>query len=229
MKDRFIPRDISWLSFNARVLQEANDPTVPLKERIRFLGIFSNNLDEFFRVRVATLKRMTSVGKKNMHLEEKPQQILDEIQLIVLKQQNEFDRIWNNILEELNDEQIYLVNEKELNIEQQQFVNKFFNEKVRSNIIPLLIESIPHFPYLREKSLYLGVVMSKEQTAYDQMLALIEVPSKAAGRFVLLPSPENSHYIILLEDVIRFNLPSIFSYFGYDQFSSHIFKVDKRC
>jgi polyphosphate kinase len=227
MKDRFIPRDISWLSFNARVLQEANDPTVPLKERIRFLGIFSNNLDEFFRVRVATLKRMTSVGKKNMHLEEKPQQILDEIQLIVLKQQNEFDRIWNNILEELNDEQIYLVNEKELNIEQQQFVNKFFNEKVRSNIIPLLIESIPHFPYLREKSLYLGVVMSKEQTAYDQMLALIEVPSKAAGRFVLLPSPENSHYIILLEDVIRFNLPSIFSYFGYDQFSSHIFKVTK--
>jgi polyphosphate kinase len=151
MKDRFIPRDISWLSFNARVLQEANDPTVPLKERIRFLGIFSNNLDEFFRVRVATLKRMTSVGKKNMHLEENPQQILDEIQLIVLKQQNEFDRIWNNILEELNDEQIYLVNEKELNIEQQQFVNKFFDEKVRSNIIPLLIESIPQFPLFKRK------------------------------------------------------------------------------
>ena len=227
MKDKFIPRDISWLSFNARVLQEANDPTVPLKERIRFLGIFSNNLDEFFRVRVATLKRMTIVGKKNMHLEENPQQILDEIQLIVLKQQNEFDRIWNNILEELNDEQIYLIHENELNIEQQQFVNKFFDEKVRSDIIPLLIESIPQFPYLREKSLYLGVVMSKQQTAYDQILALIEVPSKAVGRFVLLPSPENTQYIILLEDVIRFNLPSIFSYFGYDEFSSNIFKVTK--
>ncbi|MEJ7680278.1 MAG: polyphosphate kinase 1 [Segetibacter sp.] len=209
------------------MLQEANDPTVPLKERIRFLGIFSNNLDEFFRVRVATLKRMTLVGKKNMHLEENPQQILDEIQLIVLKQQNEFDRIWNNILGELNDEQIYLVNENQLNIEQQQFVNKFFDEKVRSNIIPLLIESIPQFPYLREKSLYLGVVMSKQQTAYDQMLALIEVPSKAVGRFVLLPFPKNTQYIILLEDVIRLNLPSIFSYFGYDEFSSHIFKVTK--
>src|SRR5215213_2480026 len=101
VKKQFIPRDISWLSFNARVLQEANDPTVPIKERIRFLGIFSNNLDEFFRVRVATLNRMTLLGKKNMHLEENPQQILDEIQVIVLNQQNEFDRIWENILVEL--------------------------------------------------------------------------------------------------------------------------------
>ncbi|HEX8331206.1 MAG TPA: polyphosphate kinase 1, partial [Segetibacter sp.] len=92
-KDKIIPRDISWLSFNARVLQEANDPSVPLKSRIRFLGIFSNNMDEFFRVRVATLKRMTLFGKKNMHLEDNPQQIIDEIQLIVIKQQTEFHRI----------------------------------------------------------------------------------------------------------------------------------------
>src|SRR5829696_2594156 len=106
-KRKTIPRDISWLSFNARVLQEANDPSVPLKERIRFLGIFSNNLDEFFRVRVATLKRMLLVGKKNMHLEEDPQHILDEIQTIVLKQQNEFHRIWENILEELKQEKIF--------------------------------------------------------------------------------------------------------------------------
>jgi polyphosphate kinase len=91
-----IARDISWLSFNARVLQEANDASVPLKERIRFLGIFSNNTDEFFRVRVATLKRMIQLGgkKANMHLEEKPQQILDEIQTTVLEQQSEFNRIW---------------------------------------------------------------------------------------------------------------------------------------
>src|SRR5215470_1612285 len=112
-----IPRDISWLSFNARVLQEANDPTVPLKERIRFLGIFSNNLDEFFRVRVATLKRMIELGgkKANMHLEEKPLQILDEIQNVVLQQQSEFNRIWIDILEELKKEKIYLVNETQLN------------------------------------------------------------------------------------------------------------------
>ena len=102
MKKHLIQRDISWLSFNARVLQEANDPSVPLKERIRFLGIFSNNTDEFFRVRVATLKRMVEYADKrrklNMHMEDDPQAIIDQIQTIVLQQQNEFNRIWDGIL-----------------------------------------------------------------------------------------------------------------------------------
>ncbi len=227
VKTKLIPRDISWLSFNARVLQEANDPTVPLKERIRFLGIFSNNLDEFFRVRVATLNRMLLLGKKNMHLENDPQQILDDIQLVVLQQQSEFNRIWEDILLELKKEKINILDDKNLNTEQQAFVKKFFEEEVRSNVIPLLIESIPQFPYLREKSIYLGVVMRKENTAYDQKYALIEVPSSAVGRFVLLPAKRDAHDIILLEDVIRFNLPGIFSYFGYDHFSSHVFKVTK--
>ncbi|MCW3107678.1 MAG: ppk1 [Segetibacter sp.] len=226
-KHKFIPRDISWLSFNARVLQEANDPSVPLQARIRFLGIFSNNLDEFFRVRVATLKRMTQIGKKNMHLEEDPQKILDDIQMIVLQQQNEFNRIWEEILFELENENIYIVNEKQLNEKQQEFVKTYFEEEVRSNVIPLLIESIPQFPYLREKSIYLGVVMRKINSAYEQKYALIEIPTRALGRFVLLPSITGEQYIILLEDVIRFNLPSIFSYFGFDHFDSHIFKVTK--
>lgn len=226
-KHKFIARDISWLSFNARVLQEANDPTVPLPARIRFLGIFSNNLDEFFRVRVATLKRMTQLGKKNMHMEENPQKILDDIQMIVLQQQYEFSRIWEEILVELENENIYLVNEKQLTPNQQAFVKKYFDDEVRSNVIPLLIESIPQFPYLREKSIYLGVVMRKENSAYEQKYALIEVPTRSLGRFVLLPSTTGEQYIILLEDVIRFNLPSIFSYFGFDHFDSHIFKVTK--
>lgn len=226
-KHKFIPRDISWLSFNARVLQEANDLSVPLKARIRFLGIFSNNMDEFFRVRVATLKRMTQIGKKNMHMEENPQKILDDIQMIVLQQQNEFNRIWEEILLELENDKIYILNEKQLNESQQEFVKKFFEEEVRSNVIPLLVESIPQFPYLREKSIYLGVVMRKDSSAYEQKYALIEIPTRALGRFVLLPSITGEQYIILLEDVIRFNLPSIFSYFGFDHFDSHIFKVTK--
>jgi len=224
-----IARDISWLSFNARVLQEANDASVPLKERIRFLGIFSNNLDEFFRVRVATLKRMIELGgkKANMHLEEKPDQILDEIQTIVLQQQGEFNRIWQGILEELNKEKIFLVDDTHLNKEQKTFVKKFFEEEVRSNIIPLMIESLQQIPYLREKSIYLGVVMQKKDSAYNSKYSLIEIPSRSIGRFIELPSPEGEHHIILLEDVIRFNLPYIFSYFGYDHFSAHVFKVTK--
>ena len=230
-KKLFIQRDISWLSFNARVLQEANDSSVPLNQRIRFLGIFSNNSDEFFRVRVATLKRMIEFSEKrkklNMYMEEDPQKILDTIQTIVLQQQNEFNRIWDGILKELKKEKIFLVDEKHLNKEQQKFVRNFFNEEVRRNVIPLMIESLNQLPYLRDKSIYLGVVMRKKDSAYEQKYSLIEVPAKAIGRFVELPSKPGEHAIILLEDVIRFNLPYIFSYFGYDYFDAHIFKVTK--
>lgn len=231
LKKKVIPRDISWLSFNARVLQEANDPTVPLRQRIKFLGIHSNNQDEFFRVRVATLKRMLEVMKKGtraaMHLEYSADQILDEIQKIVLQQQNEFSRIWENIYELLKQNKIYLLTEKDLNKEQQQFVETFFDEQVSPNVIPLMIEGIPQMPYLRDKSIYLGVVMRKNDSAYHQKYALIEVPAKAIGRFVLLPSVAGEHHIMLLEDVIRCNLPHIFSYFGYDHYAAHVFKVTK--
>lgn len=229
IKRKTIARDISWLSFNARVLQEAADPTVPLRERIRFLGIFSNNLDEFFRVRVATLRRMIQFGSKaNMHLENNPQQIIDEIQMIVLNQQGEFNRIWEEVMKELNLQKIYLRTEKELNAEQQQFVSNYFEEEVSSDVIPLMIENITEFPALRDKSIYLGVVMWKKESALKRKYALIEIPSRTLGRFTILPSPKpDENHIILLEDVIRFNLPEIFSYFGYDQYQSHIFKVTR--
>ena len=202
---------------------------MPLRERIRFLGIHSNNLDEFFRVRVATLKRMIELGgkKSNMHLEENPQHIVDEIQTIVLDQQNEFNRIWESILKEMQSQNIFLVDEKKLNKQQQQFVKTFFEEEVRSNIIPLMIESLTKLPYLREKSIYLAVVMRKEETAYNQKYSLIEIPSRIFGRFIKLPAPEGQQHIILLEDVVRFNLPFIFSYFNYTKFESYIFKVTK--
>jgi polyphosphate kinase len=231
MKRRTIIRDISWLSFNARVLQEAADPTVPLRERIKFLGIFSNNMDEFFRVRVATLKRMIEYSGKtkiNMHLELAPAKILDEIQSIVLQQQGEFNVIWESIRKELEKEKIFLVNEKQLNKEEQKFVQNYFEEEVRSNIIPLMIESIPQFPFLRDKSIFLGVVLSRKDGAMKRKYALIEIPSKTLGRFVILPAIIPGEYrIILLEDIVRFNLRSIFAYFGYDKYESWIFKVTR--
>ena len=229
-KRKIIIRDISWLSFNARVLQEANDPSVPLRERVRFLGIFSNNLDEFFRVRVATLKRMAEFGgrsKIRMHLEKNPQQILEQIQDIVLEQQNEFNRIWNNVQQELKKEKIFLVTEKQLNKEQKRFVENYFDEDVRQEVIPQMIESNPSPPYLRERSLYLAVVMSNKNTSYKKKYALIEVPAKFKRRFVKLPSSTGEHYIILMEDVIRHCLPKIFSFLGFDHYSAHIIKVTK--
>jgi polyphosphate kinase len=227
-KRKTIARDISWLSFNARVLQEAADKTVPLRERIRFLGIFSNNLDEFFRVRVATLKRMMQVsGKTNMHLEEDPQQILDDIQMTVLNQQSEFSRIWDDVQKEMKEQKIFLVTENELNPDQQNFVREYYDAEVSSNVIPLMIENIPQFPHLRDKSIYLAVVMWKKESALKKKYALIEIPSRVLGRFTILPSKADEHHIILLEDIIRFNLPEIFSYFGYDQYYAHVFKVTR--
>ncbi|MEX0635658.1 MAG: polyphosphate kinase 1, partial [Ferruginibacter sp.] len=227
-KRRTIARDISWLSFNDRVLQEAADETVPLKERILFLGIFSNNLDEFFRVRVATLRRMLDLGNKaKMHLELKPEMILQEIEEKVNLQQIEFERIWKNILHELRTQHIYVINEKKLNLAQQKFVLDYYKEEVRSYIVPLMIESIQSFPVLNDKSIYLACKLSRKDKTIPQRFALVSVPSRRLGRFLILPSKNDEQYIILLEDVIRFCLPLIFSFFKYDQFSAHLIKVTR--
>lgn len=231
MKTKYIPRDISWLSFNARVLQEANDLSVPLQERIRFLGIFSNNLDEFFRVRVATLKRMVEIVEKNkkgnIEILTSPQLILDEIQRVVLRQQNEFNRIWQNILKELKSKKVLIVDNKQLNAEQKEFVKTYFDNEVRHDIIPLMIENMPQLPYLRDKSLYLAIVMGNKNDAYQQKFALIEVPSRSVGRFIILPSKNGNTTVMLLEDLIEFNLPIIFSHFKFNQFDAHVFKITK--
>jgi polyphosphate kinase len=202
-----------------------------LQERIRFLGIFSNNLDEFFRVRVATLKRMVEfVDKKNgvnIDLIASPQLILDEIQRVVLRQQNEFNRIWQNILKELKANKVLIVDNKQLNVEQKEFVKTYFDNEVRHDIIPLMIENLPQLPYLRDKSLYLAIVMGNKNDAYQQKFALIEVPSRSVGRFIILPSKNGFTTIMLLEDLIEFNLPIIFSHFKFNQFDAHVFKITK--
>ena len=227
-KKKIIVRDISWLSFNNRVLQEAADDTVPLLERIKFLGIFSNNLDEFFRVRVAALQRMAELGNKaKMHLEINPESILEDIQEIVLNQQREFDRIWNEILRELKKQKIFLLKDTQLNKTQQQFVLNYFNDEVRGNVIPLIIESIHSFPFLNDKSIYLACTLSKKDKSVTKRFALLSVPARRLPRFVVLPSKSTEKQLILLEDVIRFCLPTIFSFFGYDTFSAHIIKVTR--
>lgn len=223
-----IARDISWLAFNARVLQEAQDPTNHIYDRLRFLGIFSNNLDEFFRVRVATLSRMVRVGKSiHFHMENNPELILDEIQIIVSQQQTEFDHIFSNVIEELKRKRIFIKNENQLSAEQKQFVSTFFDERVRTEIVPLMIESIPHIPFLRDKSIYLACVLGNTKNPMLQRYALIELPTKVLPRFIILPSTGRQKDVILLEDIIRFNLPHVFAPFGFNRYLSYIIKVTR--
>lgn len=230
MSLHFNPRDITWLSFNERVLQEAMDENVPLHLRIRFLGIFSNNLDEFFRVRVAGLKRAMDFKEKVIaeSFYQPPSKILQRINEIVITQQADFDRTWKRIQVEMADHNVSIKTSKNLSAKQKEFVRQYFDEVVEANVIPILLHENTPMPYMRDKSLYLGVAMRKKDWNYHSNYAIIEIPSRFVGRFVLLPTenPEEKN-VMLLEDVITFNLPHIFSYFGYDEFAANAFKVTK--
>jgi len=223
-----IVRDISWLSFNARVLQEAKDESNHIHDRLRFLGIFSNNLDEFFRVRVAALNKMVLLGKAaKMHMEANPDKILKKIQQIVIAQQAEFDTTYSEIITELERKNIFIKNEKQLSKIQKEFVSRLFEEKIRTQIIPLMIETIPHMPLLRDKSIYLACVLGNTKESMVHRYALIEIPTKVLPRFVILPSEGGATNVILLEDIIRHNLPVLFAPFGFDRFLGYIIKVTR--
>ncbi len=209
-------------------MQEAADTDVPLSQRIKFLGIFSNNLDEFFRVRVAALNRMISLGNKaRMHLENNPLKILEEVQHKVMSLQTRFDLVWIDIQKKMRAQKIFLINDKKLNTDQKKFVLNYFDEEVRGHIVPLMLESIQQFPTLSDKSIYLACTLSEKKSNSGVQFALVSVPARRLPRFILLPSPAGQKHIILLEDIIRFCLPNIFSFFGYDRFTSHLIKVTR--
>jgi len=205
-------REISWLSFNARVLQEAEDPNVPLFERIRFLGIFSNNLDEFFRVRVAAVRRILEFGKDEEPIlgDFSASELYDIIMETVRQQQQKSQEIYRNIWEELAAENIFMIDEKQLTHEQGVYVRKYFNIKILPNIIPIMLGKSMKFPYLRDKSVYLAVKLSKIKSPEKFAYALIRVPSLSVSRFLVLPDQGNKKFIIMVDDVIRFCLNDIF-------------------
>jgi polyphosphate kinase len=223
-----ITRELSWLSFNERVLQEAADPNVPLAERIKFLGIFSNNLDEFFKVRVATILRMIDLKLDSSKLfGEKPEKLLAQIQGTNLSLQNRFEKIYEELLLELQKHDIYIINEKQLNPEQAYFVERYFEEKVQPAISPIMLRNLSKFPYLKDKSIYLATKLSKKKTRNIIEYALIELPTTVLPRFLVLPQIENRKYIILLDDVVRFSLKKIFAIFDYDQFEAYTIKLTR--
>jgi polyphosphate kinase len=225
---RFVNRDVSWLSFNARVLQEAEDKTVPILERLRFLAIFSNNLDEFFRVRIATLKRVMDFGKKaKTQLHIKPQKLLDEIQKIVIQQNLQFEKTYKEIQQELRTHGIHIIDETKLSAVQSKFVKNYFADNVRPALVPIMLDQVKQFPYLKDKSIYLGVKLSVDGKPKMTQYALLEIPSDPAGRFVILPSVNNNQYVILLDDIIRHNLPEVFSIFPFDRIEGYTIKLTR--
>jgi polyphosphate kinase len=225
-REDYINRDLSWLSFNARVLQEAEDKDVPLLERLRFLGIFSNNLDEFFRVRVATIRRMKKFGKRGRQIVgADPKKLLENIQEIIVQQQEKFDKLYAEIVNELKKESIFILDETKLNRVQQEFVRDYFIKTVSTYIIPIMIDTSPKFPYLKDRMSYLAIRIIKKKKEDKTKYSLIEVPTDVLPRFIVLPSSENKKCIIFLEDIIRFCLKDIFSVFSYDSIDSYAIKM----
>ena len=227
-QSRIINRELSWLSFNHRVLQESIDKNVPIIERVRFLGIFSNNLDEFFRVRVATIKRMIDVQHGKQRVEGiKPQRLMGKIQKKVIKLQNLFDTTFDSLLGELENQNIYLINEQELDSDQQGFVRHFFQEHIRPVISPIMLHNIDGFPYLKDHSIYLAIRLSNTSDHKLVEFALMEIPTDLLPRFIELPSNGKKKYIILLEDIIRSSLKDVFSKFNFDTFEAWTIKLTR--
>jgi polyphosphate kinase len=227
--ENFINREISWLSFNERVLQEAEDPNTPLFERIRFIGIFSNNLDEFFRVRVATVRRMVDLGKDEENLlgNFTPRELHDRIQEIVYEQQGKVQQIFKDLLLELNQNNIFIITEKDLKHSQGIFVKKYFYEKVLPNLVPIMLSKKNKFPYLRDRSVYLAVKLSKKSDPEDFAYSLIRIPGISVPRFLVLPKEKKKTYVMMLDDVIRYCFDDLFFYFDYDVYEAYTIKMTR--
>ncbi|WP_268225114.1 polyphosphate kinase 1 [Sinomicrobium oceani] len=241
IQNQYINRELSWLQFNARVLQEAADETVPLIERLRFLGIFSNNLDEFFKVRYATVKRIALAGRKGKSAlgGEVAKDLLEDITRIVIKQQAESQNILRYIEKQLEKKNIFIINETEVSESQKQFIVNYFVQKVSPALVTIILNDLAEFPLLKDSGAYLAVkmVMKKEKapgrlkkmfsTAPNEIrYALIEIP-KDIDRFVVLPKEGDKDYIIILDDLVRYCMHTIFNIFNYESLSAHMIKITR--
>lgn len=225
-------RELSWLSFNERVLQEAEDTSVPLIQRLRFVGIFSNNLDEFFRVRVASVKRIAALmpsGKKKLGAQFTPQELLREIQNKVVILQQKSENAYQQILSELSQRNINIINEKQLSDEQKDWLRDYFAKHIRSHLIPLMLNKRTKLPLLLDDSLYLSVKMSLTRKGKLSLkYAIIEIPAKTLPRFVVLPKTQDDiTQIIYIDDIIRLCLDRIFFMFDFDEIEAYTFKISR--
>jgi polyphosphate kinase len=234
VNNKFFDRELSWLSFNYRVLQEAKDKTVPALERLKFLAIYSSNLDEFFRVRVASLRSLLSLKTKaQKKLQFDPNQLLESIKEIVSKQQEEFGNIYRKqVLPELARNNIYLVDEYNFPRQHLKFLKSFFYDKISPFIQPVLLDKKKISTFLHNKSIYLAIRLitkSKSKTKTTRRVrskyALVEIPSETLGRFITLPQVNNKKYVIFLDDIIRIFISEVFP--GYTVESCYSVKLTR--
>jgi polyphosphate kinase len=232
VRNIYTNRELSWLQFNARVLQEANDEKLPLLERLRFLGIFSNNLDEFFKVRYATIRRIVEAGKTGRSFLGgiSAKDLLEEITQTVIEQQAHSLNILSDIQKELRKENIFIIDETEITPDQSKFISEYFTRNVSPAMMTIMIGELKEFPSLRDSAAYLAItmVMSKDDDTFEAKhnYALIEIP-RTIDRFVVLPAQGNKQYVIILDDLIRHCLHNIFSIFKYETISAHMIKITR--
>lgn len=224
----FLNREISWLYFNERVLQEAGDPTVPLIERIKFLSIFSSNLDEFYRVRVATIVRLANLNDKAKELLGfNPKKVLNEIRNIVVRQEKKFEQLFQaTLINDLAQNRIFILNDTQLNVIRGTFVRDHFRDRILSNLVPIILDMDKPFPELKDRFLYFFVRLTNKGPKTTERYALIELPPNLP-RFLVLPETNDLKFIILVEDIIKYNLKDIFYVFTYTDIEAFSIQVTR--
>lgn len=226
-EEAYIDRDLSWMYFNRRILLEAAKPQVPLLERLSFLGIYSNNLDEFFRVRMATLSRIAECEDKSLRSErEHAKQLIRQINKLNNKYSREYEHAIREVTRQLCEENICLLKEDELDREQQEFVCGFYRQRLSGFVSPVWLSAVRQLTDETDENIYLGIKMKVPgKKSFDY--ALIALPVAECGRFVRLPDKEGKSFLMYLDDVIRYCLPMIFSGLDYEGFEAYAFKFTK--
>lgn len=226
-QEKYINRELSWLDFNYRVLQEAYDKKNPLLERFKYLGIFSNNRDEFFRVRVATINRMRTHKKVSDIVKKNLTATFLDVQQKVAQQEEIYIETYHSLIAEARENNIFLIDENAINESQQQYIRRFFCDEVRKHILPLMLGDNQKYKNFKDKTVYLAVEMKDSTEQLKDRYALIEMPTNILSRFVELPAIGNEKYVMFLDDVVRFNLDTIFSILGYNIFTAHMVKLTR--
>lgn len=224
----YLERDISWMYFNERILQESTRSHVPLLERMAFLGIYSNNLDEFFRVRMASQSRIAECNDKTAHREsEHAKKIIKHIGKLNAQYMKAYEKAVNDTVEELRKENIFLLSDTEVTPDQLAYIRSYYQEKLSGLIVPVWFSAIKSLDYENDENIYLAVKVMKSHPKPVADYAFLELPVNAYGRFVRLPDSDGKSYLMYVDDVVRCCLPLVFEGLGYTSFEAYTFKFTR--